>query len=175
MSNNIEHTFPMKRERQPKVIVFAEPGKNTQIINKNSTNHHKRKYMGTGSKEELEFLNIAREVKEFGVTGFTKKIQKKDKQKYAEYLGAHKQKNEKVPYPMLMDRIKKRKVKEEKEKELERAMGIFKKKKKEDKEKITQKLNLGRWVDKSNLIGTNRKDTNINVTKGEIEKLKRSK
>merc|ERR1712142_80404 len=122
--------------------------------------------------DKESFLNIAREVKTFGVTGFDKKFQKKDAQKYAEYLGAAKKKNEKVPYPILMAQKKRAREKETKQRELEQAMGLFKKKKREEKEKMAVKLNLGRWVDKSNLLGTNKKDTNVSVSKRDIEKVK---
>merc|ERR1712243_506389 len=99
MSNDTELNFPMKRKREPKVIVFTEPGKDKTTKNQKRNDSH-------DDENELEFLNIAREVKSFGITGFTKTVQKKDKQKYAEYLGAPKQKSQKEPYPILMKRIK---------------------------------------------------------------------
>ena len=74
-----------------------------------------------------------------------------------------------------MAQKKKTREKEAKQRELEQAMGIFKKTKREDKEKMSVKLNLGRWVDKSNLLGTNKRDTNVSVSKGDIEKVKRTK
>ena len=178
-STGTELNFPMKKDRQPKVIIFSEPGKNGNVDGNKVGNTLKRKRKNPNNVENiddgLDFTEVAREIKEFGVTGFSKRIQRKDKQKYAEHLGAHKQKQQKVPYPMLMERRKKKKEKEEKERDLEKAMGIFKKKKKEDNVNTSQRLNLGRWVDKSKLFGINKKDTNVNVSKHEIEKLKRSK
>merc|ERR1712012_1361674 len=105
--------FPMKTHREPKVIVFQEPGKKTS----RAVSSKRKRPSGDdgddstviGDKES--FLNIAREVKTFGVTGFDKKFQKRDAQKYAEHLGAAKKKNEKVPYPILMAQKKRTKEK----------------------------------------------------------------
>ena len=56
-----------------------------------ATKKRKRSNDEVGGDSEVidkeSFLNIAREVKTFGVTGFDKKFQKKDAQKYAEFLG----------------------------------------------------------------------------------------
>lgn len=167
--NNTELTFPMKKDREPKVIVFKEPGKNKAKVKAKK----RPKKIDAETDEEDDFISVAKEVKEFGITGFTRKEQKRNQQKHAEYLGAHKQKQQKVPYPMLMERIKKRKLKETKEKELERAMGIFKKKKKTDDVKLTTKLNLGRWVDKSNLGKISATSNNkIRVNKNDVFKKK---
>ena len=108
------------------------------------------------------------------MTGFSKVDRKKNKQLYVESLGAWKQKNEKVPYPLLMERRKKRKEKDLKQKELERAMGIFTKKKKEKNVNTRGKYNLGRWVDKS-IIGKQRSRNNVFVDKKEIAKVERRK
>lgn len=170
----VELNFPMKSKREPKVVVFEEPGRANKP-SKNEKLNRKRKIQTLPVEDEgLNFVDIARQVKEYGVQGFSKRLQKKDKQKYAEHLGAHKQKNQNVPYPMLMERIKKKKEKDVKELEKEKAMGIFKKKKKEETVNVSQKLNLGRWVDKSNLF-VKQKDTNISVSKREIEKMKHTK
>ena len=177
MADDILNKFPIKKKREPKVIVFNEP-KHSKQLNKQVTSR-KRKLDNPDTqekKDENDFINVAREVKEFGITGFTRKDQKKSKQSYAEYLGARKQKAQKVPYPILMERIKQKKSKEVKQRDLEQAMGIFKKKKKNDEEKVTQKMNLGRWVDKSNLgkLGRNR-DASMRIKKSEILKVQRSK
>ena len=171
MNENGEINFPLKRKREPKLVVFQEPcqQKRNNIRKKRSTD------VGTSQIDDDSFIDIAREVKEFGISGFTRKEQKKDKQKYAEHLGARKQKQQKVPYPMLIDRAKKRKIKEGKQKELERSMGIFKKKKKEEDVKFTQKMNLGRWVDKSGLAIKGGRDNSIKINKKEIFKVKNTK
>merc|ERR1740124_1679250 len=73
-----------------------------------------------------------------------------------------------------MLRLKNKKIKQVEEKKMERAMGVFKKTKKVEGVKTVTKLNLGRWTDKSHL-GTKVKSTGLNISKGQIEKFKRSK
>lgn len=167
--------FPAKSQRTVKVVVFEEPG-----CKSGSGIHHQRKRSKSNKTKynfkdgKSDFLIAAREVKQFGMTGFSKVDRKKNKQLYVESLGAWKQKNEKVPYPLLMERRKKRKEKDLKQKELERAMGIFTKKKKEKNVNTRGKYNLGRWVDKS-IIGKQRSRNNVFVDKKEIAKVERRK
>jgi len=177
MADDILSKFPIKKKREPKLIVFNEPKHSKRLNNQDHPRKRKLDNLDTQKgEEESDFINVAREVKDFGITGFTRKDQKKNKQSYAEYLGARKQKAQKVPYPILMERIKQKRSKEVKERDLEQAMGIFKKKKRNDEEKVSQKLNLGRWVDKSNLgkLGRNR-DASMRIKKSEILKVQRSK
>lgn len=179
MSSSLElPNFPTKTKREPKVIVFEEPKFTSQRQNGGPAARKKRKHEQVGN--DVEFTDIAREVKEFGMSGFSRKEQRKNKQRYAEYLGAYKQKSQKVPYPLLMERVKQRKAKEEKQRNIEEAMGIFKKKKKEDKTNFTVKHNLGRWVDKSRVDGLGRggrgkKDTMRLVNKHELRKIQNMK
>ena len=166
--------FPMKKKREPKIVVFEEP-KKTKQVNK-TVLKRKRKLDVPEHEEDEDFVSVAREVKEFGVTGFTKKEQKRNKQNYAEYLGARKLKNQKVPYPLLMERRKKQREKEAKTRELEQAMGIYKKKDKNANENVSKKMNLGHWVDKSNAVGKlSKRDISMHIKKTDILKVQRSK
>lgn len=176
MADDILTKFPMKKKREPKIIVFEEPKKIKQV-NKDMLLKRKRKLDNPDNEYDNEdFVSMAREVKEFGVTGFTKKEQKRNKQSYAEYLGARKLKNQKVPYPILMERRKKQKEKEVKTRELEQAMGIYKKKDKGDNDNVSKKLNLGHWVDKSNAVGKlSKRDVSMHIKKSEILKVQRTK
>lgn len=178
--------FPVKRKREPKVIVFEEPRRRNQkggpgAKKKLKTLDQRREQQEAGATAEndVDFVDMAREVKEFGMTGFSRKEQRKNKQRYAEYLGAHKKKAEKVPYPLLMERIKQRKTKEERQRQLDEAMGVFKKKKKEDKANLTLKHNLGHWVDKSKVDGlrsAGKKNASLRrVNKHEVRKIQSMK
>lgn len=172
--------FPMKKKREPKVLVFEEPKKTRQVKRSKKpltpADLRMKRKLANLEDDDTDFNNVAREVKEFGVTGFSKKEQKRDKQSYAESLGARKQKNLKVPYPMLMERRKRQREKADKEREMERSMGIFKKKDKGDSDNITKKLNLGHWVDKSNSVGKlTKRDVSMHIKKSEILKVQRSK
>lgn len=146
--------FPVKTKREPKIIVFEEKKKSIRVDDNQAPGVNRKRKRHDDSVEQ-NFVDIAREVTDFGMTGFSKKEQRKYKQRYAEQLGAHKKKTEKVPYPILMERIKQRKVKEQKQREREEAMGIFQKKKKEHKTNLHVKHNLGRWVDKSRVGESN--------------------
>ena len=174
MADDILKNFPIKKKREPKVIVFEEPKKTKQIDQDKL--RRKRRLDKSNEEDDNDFVTVAREIKDFGATGFTKKEQKKNKQSYAEYLGAKKQKNEKVPYPILMERRKKQKEKEAKNREMEEAMGIFKKRKRSDDENLSKKMNLGHWVDKSTIVGKlKKKDVSMKIKKSEILKVQRSK
>ena len=178
MADDILAKFPMKKKREPKIVVFEEP-KKTKQVNRDTLLKRKRKLNSPDNNDEdvdEDFVSVAREVKEFGVTGFTKKEQKRNKQSYAEYLGARKLKNQKVPYPILMERRKKQREKDVKKRELEQAMGIFKKKDKSDNDSVSKKLNLGHWVDKSNAVGKlSKRDVSMHIKKSEILKVQRTK
>ena len=169
MSEENKKIEPTNNRREPKVIVFRETNRALKSFSNKSL---KRKLQNTDqnvNNEETNFVTIAREVKEFGITGFTKKEQKKSMQRYAEHLGARKFKAQKVPYKMLMERKKTKAEKEKKIQSMERSMGVFRKKRKEDNVKLTQKLNLGRWVDKSS-IGNFSKNNMVKVKKNDIKK-----
>lgn len=179
MADDILTKFPMKKKREPKIVVFEEPKKTKQVNRDMLLKQRKRKLDNPDNKEDdgdEDFVSVAREVKEFGVTGFTKKEQKRNKQSYAEYLGARKLKNQKVPYPILMERRKKQREKEVKKRELEQAMGIYKKKDKGEQDNVSKKLNLGHWVDKSNAVGKlSKRDVSMHIKKSEIFKVQRTK
>lgn len=136
----------------PKVIEFVEPGKERRKTKAGAP--VKRKYLKNKSKssrqdpEEYEFQSIAREVKEFGVTGLSRKERKKYEDQKAQALGGKAPKGQKMPYPMLIRQIKRRKEREKEQKEREHAMGIFKKKTDKNK-KASTRASLGRWVDNS--------------------------
>lgn len=167
--------FPTKSQQTVKVVVFEEPGcKSRSGIHRQRKQDKSKQTKDNFYHAKSDFLIAAREVKQFGMTGFSKVDRKKNEQLYGESLGAWKQKNEKVPYPLLMERRKKKKEKDFKQKELERAMGIFTKKKKEKNVNTKEKYKLGRWVDKS-IIGKQTLRNNIFIDKKEIAKVERRK
>lgn len=136
----------------PKVIEFVEPGK--QLKKKKSLPPGKRKQIEIKSKstredlDEFEFKSIAREVREFGVTGLSRKDRKKYEDWKAQSLGGKAPKGQKMPYPMLMRQIKRRKEREQEQREREHAMGIFKKKP-DKKSSASTRAPMGWWVDNS--------------------------
>ncbi|RMX58641.1 hypothetical protein pdam_00017976 [Pocillopora damicornis] len=147
----------------PKVIEFVEPGK--QLKKKKSlppflqaqvliSLQGKRKQIEIKSKstredlDEFEFKSIAREVREFGVTGLSRKDRKKYEDWKAQSLGGKAPKGQKMPYPMLMRQIKRRKEREQEQREREHAMGIFKKKP-DKKSSASTRAPMGWWVDNS--------------------------
>ncbi|CAB3999938.1 Hypothetical predicted protein [Paramuricea clavata] len=158
------------RKRQPEVIVFEEPARKQRRHNVRqerfpSTNHD------VGS---INFKEIAREVRELGVSGFKKKDQRRYKQQHAQALGAKAPKKQKMPYPLLMELKKIKDEKEQKKKELENAMGIFKKKKSDKDKQILQ--GSGRWVDRSKgLDGGKFKKGVRKVKQKDVAKFKKSK
>lgn len=136
----------------PKVIEFVEPGK--QLKKKNLLSLGKRKQVEIKSRStredlnELEFKSIARDVREFGVTGLSRKDRKKYEDWKAQSLGGKAPKGQKMPYPMLMRQIKRRKEQEQAQREREHAMGIFKKKP-DIKSSASTRAPMGWWVDNS--------------------------
>ncbi|XP_078366497.1 40S small subunit processome assembly factor 1-like [Oculina patagonica] len=142
----------MANRPPPKIIEFVEPGK--QRKEKKAIPLVKRKWVQDKTKssrqdlEEQEFKSIAREVREFGVTGLSRKEKKKYEDWKAQSLGGKAQKGQKMPYPMLMRQIKRRKEREKEQKEREHAMGIFKKKT-DKKQSAPTRASMGRWVDNS--------------------------
>ncbi|XP_012564233.1 uncharacterized protein LOC105848605 [Hydra vulgaris] len=165
--SNQKNDFSVSKKREPKIIVFKDPSRTLKSYKNKSLKNSKPST--EENTEEINFVSIAREVKEFGITGFTKKEQKKSMQRYAEHLGARKKKQQKEPYKLLMERMKAKKKKEDKIKSMEQSMGIFKKKKKEVNLKLSTKLNLGRWVDKSS-IGNHDKNNMMKIKKNAIKK-----
>lgn len=142
----------MASRPSPKVIEFVEPGKQRRE-RKGMRPQVKRKRVHEKNKssrqdlDEFEFQSISREVKEFGITGLSRKEKKKYEDWKAQSLGGKAPKGQKMPYPMLMRQIKRRKEKEKEQREREHAMGIFKKK--TDKKHASTRASIGRWVDNS--------------------------
>lgn len=141
------------RRPPPKVIEFVEPGKQRREKKavwppvKRKRVHDKNK-SSRQDLDEFEFQSIAREVKEFGITGLGRKEKKKYEDWKAQSLGGKAPKGQKMPYPMLMRQIKRRKEKEKEQREREHAMGIFKKKT-DKKQSASTRASIGRWVDNS--------------------------
>ena len=174
MATDLETLFPSKSSRTPEVIVFQEHVKTKSVntpIKRKQSRSKKGRDTESNDAESSDFVDVAREVKEFGATGFTRKENKKYEQARAERLGAKKQKQQKVPYPMLMQRIKRKKEWEEKDRQLEQAMGVFKKKKKKEEVPFQRRMNLGRWVDKSTL-GGKWSQTKVKINRKDLSKLK---
>lgn len=144
----------MASRPSPKVIEFVEPGKQRRG-RKGMRPQVERKRVQEKNKssrqdlDEFEFQSIAREVKEFGVTGLSRKEKKKYEDWKAQSLGGKAPKGQKMPYPMLMRQIKRRKEKEKEQREREHAMGIFKKKTEDKKQSGSTRASIGRWVDNS--------------------------
>ncbi|CAH3167280.1 unnamed protein product [Porites lobata] len=138
----------------PKVIEFVEPGKQRKKTKAGPPLSIKRKQLKDKDKpsrqhlDEIDFQSIAREVKEFGVTGLSRKERRKYEDQKAQALGGKVPKGQKMPYPMLMRQMKRRKEQEKEQREREHAMGIFKKKPDKSK-KASTRSSLGRWVDNS--------------------------
>ncbi|CAH3015535.1 unnamed protein product [Porites evermanni] len=141
-----------RKRPPPKVIEFVEPGKQRKktkagppIERKQSKDKDKPSRQDL---DEIDFQSIAREVKEFGITGLSRKERRKYEDQKAQALGGKAPKGQKMPYPMLMRQIKRRKEQEKEQRERENAMGIFKKKPDKSK-KASTRSSLGRWVDNS--------------------------
>jgi len=135
----------------PKVIEFIEPGK--QRTHEKAVPSVKRKQLKAKNKssqdlDEYEFQSIAREVREFGVTGLSRKEKRKYEEQKVQALGGKAPKGLKMPYPMLMRQIKRRKEREKEQRDREHAMGIFKKKI-DKKQNAPTRASIGRWVDNS--------------------------
>lgn len=140
-----------RKRPPPKVIEFVEPGKQRK---KGKAPSIKRKQLKNKDKpssqdlDDIDFQSIAREVKEFGITGLSRKERRKYEDQKAQALGGKAPKGQKMPYPMLMRQIKRRKEQGKEQREREHAMGIFKKKPDKSK-KAPTRSSLGRWVDNS--------------------------
>ncbi|XP_022804696.1 uncharacterized protein C1orf131 homolog [Stylophora pistillata] len=115
----------------PKEIEFVEPGK--QLKKKKLLQPGKRKQVEIKRRStredlsDLEFKSIAREVKEFGVTGLSRKDRRNYEDWKAQSLGGKAPKGQKMPYPMLMRQIKRRKEREQEQKGKGTCHGYFQK------------------------------------------------
>ncbi|XP_068709675.1 uncharacterized protein C1orf131 homolog isoform X2 [Montipora foliosa] len=138
----------MISSRAPKVIEFIEPGKEFKI-KKRQFNYKADNKLSSQDPNGFEFSSIAREVREFGVSGFSRTEKKKYEDQKAQALGGKAPKRQKMPYPMLMRQIKKRKEQEKEQREREQAMGIFTKKPGKKKKDPNRRAFVGRWMDNS--------------------------
>ena len=169
-----------KHAQRPEVTVFEEPGrkrsklstKNSQLQDKTGSNVGTSRSNNTDAENDLDFKNIAKEVREFGVSGLSKKDKKKYMQEKAQALGARKPKGQKIPYPILQRALKVRKEREAKQMEHEKSMGIFRKKKKQSK-KSDIKGSVGRWVEKP--VRLEKSSNNIKLKMSEIHSVSKFK
>ncbi|XP_044174532.1 uncharacterized protein C1orf131 homolog isoform X3 [Acropora millepora] len=130
----------------PKVIEFIEPGKEKAQVKVRRI--QLRKKSPRKIPEDFDFRAIAREVTEFGMTGFSRSERKKYEDQKALALGGKAPKGQKMPYPMLMQRIKRRKEQEREQREGENANNFVAKKSRRRKAAPPRTFK-GRWVDNS--------------------------
>ncbi|XP_046859704.1 uncharacterized protein LOC124453050 [Xenia sp. Carnegie-2017] len=136
------------KKRKAQVVIFEEPARKAKDkkCKKESLSSFKG---GEEMMKNYGFKEIAREVREFGMSGFGKKDRRKMKQAEAESLGARALKKPKMPYPLLMELKKIWKKKDEKQKEEDTAMGLFRKTKKQGNIRKQLPKGSGRWVERS--------------------------
>jgi len=160
-----------KKRRHVEVVVFDEPRKRPRRIRQPLNLVPKQ---GSIRKEndqsEYDFKAIFDEVKNLGVTGFSKKEKKKLEEQRLQSLGARRPKNQKVPYPILQKIAKKKQERDEKRYEMEKAMGIVTKKKKESKSS-KNKTSYGWWTDKP--INIDNASNNFKLKKSDLAAIKR--
>ena len=144
-----------KKNRTVEVVLFQDPSKKSEEkrkreevkrITKAGTKFGK-KPRNDKAPGEADFKSMFEDVKDFGITGFSKQDRKKMEQHKAQSLGAWKPKGQKMPYPLLQSVLKKRKEREKARIETEKAMGIYVKKKQERKDKRPNAS--GWWVNKT--------------------------
>lgn len=147
-----------KKRPPPTVIVFEEPGKKKKSESADDKGNMRKgnkreRDREDDSEDETDFISIAEEVKEFGMTGFSRKDRKKYEQQRAQSLGAKAPKGLKMPYKIVMYASKVRKQREIEDREQKREMGIFVKKKEETKSdtsllvggQINPKVSILQW------------------------------
>ncbi|XP_001621593.2 uncharacterized protein C1orf131 isoform X1 [Nematostella vectensis] len=141
---------PIRRPHRPPPIIieFNEPGKSNKIRESHRDSRQRPRGMTenqSSDEDQSDFLSMARDVKEFGMTGFSKKERRKYEQQKAQSLGAKAPKGQKLPYKILMS-VNKVKLQREKKKEtMDRAMGMATKKKANKKDKTNTSNKVGGW------------------------------
>lgn len=158
---------PTKR-KPVEIVVFEDPAKPKGPKKTRNSKQLLSKNPKKAAKED--FKAIFNDVKEFGVTGLSKKDRKKYDEEKAQALGARKPKGQKVPYPILQYASKVRKQREEEKAELDKEMGIFSKKK---KEKTASTTHGGWWINEPVKIEDGR--NSIKIKQADLKKLKKSK
>ena len=155
------------RKRKPvEVVVFEEPGR------KSKTNRKRLHDEKDKLTEKEDFKALFNDVKEFGITGLSKKERRKIEDEKAQSLGARKQKGQKIPYPILQYSIKVRREREKQKEELEKEMGIFKKKKKVKNE--SKSAGQGGWW-KDEPVQLDSTKNNIKVKASDLQALRKEK
>eukprot|EP00794_Sanderia_malayensis_P007245 gene7245-8053_t len=151
---------PKRPTRKPvEVVEFTEPGKN-----RSQRPGRKRKLKDNKMEDKKEdFASIFDDVKEFGITGLSKRERKKIYDQKMQSLGAKKQKGQKTPYPILQKALKIRREREKQQEELEKEMGMFTKKKKAK----TEKKSIGHggwWKDEPIKLDTGKNNIKIRAS-----------
>lgn len=163
---------PIKKRKAVEVVVFQEPGKKSRTDKDNVKSKWKKRKSNRDEKEKEDFKSIFQDVKEFGVTGFSKKDRKKYEEKKAQELGARKPKGQKVPYPILQYAVKVRKEREKERIEMDKAMGIFNKKKKERKDR-KKSAHGGWWVNEP--VNIDKSSNNIKIKSSDLKVMQKKK
>ena len=162
----------VKKRKAVEVVVFQEPGKKSGTGQDNIKSKQKKRRGNSDENQTDDFKSIFQDVKEFGVTGFSKKERKKYEEKKAQELGARKPKGQKVPFPILQYAVKVRKEREKERIEMDKAIGMFNKKKKGRKDR-KKSVHGGWWVNEP--VKIDKPSNNIKIKSFDLKVIQKKK